>query len=179
MKKVLLFGSIAFMVLAILGVAFAAGAFFVSNVAAQEQNPPDAATGWGRGGMMNGNGGMMGGRGAGNAANAPMHDAMFAALAEGLDLSVEELQTRVNNGETLYQIAQSKGLTDEQIQALFNDAHNKAMTQAVESNSLTQEQADWMNQRHSQMWQNGGPASGGCTGGGHGGRWNTTPAPQP
>jgi predicted lipid-binding transport protein (Tim44 family) len=137
-------------------------------------------SGW-RGGMMGGSGGMMGryfGDGYG-----PMHQYMIEALAEALGLTPEELQERINNGETPYQIAEGKGLSEEEVSTLFEEAHDKALDKAVEAGLITQEQADWMDQHHEQMWQNGfGPGPGGCPmgggGPGRGGRWNTEPAPQ-
>ena len=94
-------------------------------------------SGYGRG-MMNG---------FANGGYGPMHDAMFNALAEGLGLSREELDKRVANGETPYQIALSLGFTQTEFYTLMTDARNVALDGAVANGALTQEQADWMRNR--------------------------------
>lgn len=171
MKKLLIFGGITGMLMTVLAVG--AAVFFVGRAYAQTSTPPTAAAPWG-GGMMGAgrHGGMMGGRGGmmGTGEFGPMHTYMQAALADALGLSTEELQTRLANGETPYTIAQSQGLSDEQIATLFNQAHEQALAAAVEAGALTQEQADWMDQHHDQMQQNGFvPGSGNCPMGGQGG----------
>jgi len=152
----------------LLVVVIALGA--VGIVAAQQPTPPAPpygnGYGYGPGGMMGGgygrgmmgNGygrGMMGngyGRGisggfANDGAYGPMHDAMFNALAEGLGLSREELDKRVANGETPYQIALSLGFTQTEFYTLMTDARNVALDGAVANGTFTQEQADWMRNR--------------------------------
>ena len=133
----------------------------VGFVAAQQPTPPAPpygnGYGYGPGGMM-GNGygrGMMGngyGRGmvggfANDGAYGPMHTAMFDALAEGLGLSRTELDERVANGETPYQIALSLGLTQPEFYTLMTDARTAALDDAVANGTFTQEQADWMRNR--------------------------------
>jgi hypothetical protein len=112
-----------------------------------------------------GYGAMMGGRGSGmmaNGAYGPMHDYMIPALAEGLGLTTEELQARIDGGETPYDVAVSLGFTDEQIQEIFTTAHSTALAAAVEAGVITQEQADWMSTHMQQRWQNGMPGIGGA-----------------
>jgi hypothetical protein len=168
-KKLLIigiaFGAVVILSLGVIGFAYA-----------QTPTPPDGTEipQWGgRGGMMGGywgkRGGMMGRQ---EGSYGPMHEYMLAALAEGLGITTEELQTRIEQGETPYQVAQSSGLSDEQITALFDKAHDDALQAAIEAGAVTQEQADRMEQHHEQMWQNGGPGAGGCMGGGRGGRQN-------
>ena len=188
MKKLLMAGAVGLVVLVALGIA--------GFAYAQSQTPP-APYGAGRG-MMGGFGsGMMAGRGMmggyrsgmmGNGGYGPMHEYMVAALAEELGLTVEDVQSRIEAGETPYQIAQSQGLTDEQIRDVMEQAHDAALDAAVAAGALTQEQADWMDQHMEQMWQNGGAGFGPCHGGsatgaasagtsrGPGWRWNQQPA---
>jgi len=145
---------------------------FAGMAYAQSANPPVAApdAAYGRGGMMGGRGGMMaGGRGGMMSAyganvdqDGPMHDTMVAALAEKLGLSVEDINTRLANGETMYQIAASKGLSTADLQALMSDVRAKAIDEMVKDGTLTQEQADWMKQRGGMM---GGAGRGGMMGG--------------
>jgi hypothetical protein len=80
---------------------------------------------------------------------------MLNALAEKLNLTPADLQTRMTNGETPYKIAQSQGLTDTQISDLFLAARDAALTQAVTDGVLTQEQANTLSQHMGQMWFNG------------------------
>jgi len=75
-----------------------------------------------------------------------LHDEMMAALAEKLGITANDLEARLAKGETLAQIASSKGLTVDQFQKLMTDARNQAIDQAVKDGKLTQEQADWMKQ---------------------------------
>jgi len=152
MKKVLIGTSLVLVVLVALA---AAGLAF-----AQSQDPTPAP-GFNRGY------GMMGGRGMmGDGTTGPMHTYMIEALAPRLGLSVEDLQARIDAGETPYQIAQAQGMTDEQIVTLMSEAHTEALQAAVDAGVITQEQADWMSQRMGQMGQNGGRGyrAGGCTG---------------
>lgn len=183
MKKILIFGAVLGVVVLALGVA--------GYVYAQSQTPTPANPGNGYGyGMMGGNGrgmmgggyGMMGNWGNGN--YGPMHDYMIPALAEKLGLTAEELQARIDGGETPYQVAQSLGFSEAEISDLFLAAHDAALDAAVAAGVITQAQADWMDQHMELMWQNGGPGFGGCHGGygqngaqgrGPGGRWNRQP----
>lgn len=129
-------------------------------VYAQTPTPQGSANGTGNGfGMMNGRGGrggMMSGQNAvaGNQ-DGLLHDEMIAAYAQKLGISVDELNTRLAKGETMAQIATSKGLTADQFRTLMADARSLAIEQAVKNGTLTQEQADWMNQRGAGM-ANGG-----------------------
>ncbi len=97
--------------------------------------------------------GVGGGYGA-SAAGDPdgfMHDDMIAAFAEKLGISVDDLNARLAKGETMAQIASSKGLTVDQFRTLMTDARNQAIDQAVKEGTLTQAQADWMKQRGAGM----------------------------
>jgi hypothetical protein len=171
MKKFLIIGSIVGVVLIALGV--------VGFAFAQSQTPQPGTYpgGWGMmgGGRrgMHGYGMMGGGRGAGQGTYGPMHTYMVAALAEKLDLTVDELQAKIDAGERPYDIAKAAGMTDAQIQDLMEQAHDEALKAAVAAGVLTQEQADWMDQHMEQMWQNGdGPGrSGSCPR--MGGRWSS------
>lgn len=83
---------------------------------------------------------------------SPMHDAMAAALADALELSVEELDARHEAGETLWEIAEAEGLSESEIQDLLLSAHDEALEYAVAEGWLTAEQAEWMAERMGQMW---------------------------
>jgi hypothetical protein len=164
MKKLLIVGAVVLVTLVALGVAGLAYA--------QSQNPPTPAPegntqytpgmmggwrgmmGWRQGyrqGMMNGYR-----RGFAQGAYGPMHDYMIAALAGKLGLTVDELNAKIANGERPYDIALSKGLTEDQVRELMEQAHDEALQAAVAAGVLTQEQVDRMDQMMGQMWQNGG-----------------------
>lgn len=119
-----------------------------NNVFAQGPTPGTPQTpgaGYGRG--------MMGGRGAAGANVAAgegiLHDGMIAVYAEKLGISVDDLNARLTGGETMAQIAVEQGLTAEEFTALMSAARTQAIDQAVQNGTLTQAQADWMNQRSS------------------------------
>lgn len=151
-------------ILAIVMVAAAAAAFvFAGSVYAQTPNPQTPQQPWG--GMMGQGfrGGMMGQgftRGAG-----PMHDEMVAAFAAKLGLSVDELEKQLEAGKTMAQVAADQGLTAEQFQQVWAEAHAQALDAAVKAGQLTQEQADWMKTRGGGMM---GGARGGMMGRGQG-----------
>ncbi len=116
--------------------------------------------------------GRMGGRGAGMMGQAyagtqegPMHDLMIAAWAEKLGLEVDEINQRIANGETMYDIAISTGMTVEAFQAARVEVHAAVLEQAVAQGLITQEQADWMQSRGARM------GAAGCAGGMRQGRW--------
>lgn len=103
----------------------------------------------------------------------PLHDGMFAAFAQAFGLTPEELETRRQAGDTLWDIAQEQGLTAEQFQELMTTARTNAINQAVADGLITQDQADFMLERMGTMMGNGvgpgfGQGNGGCPGFGRG-----------
>ncbi len=92
----------------------------------------------------------------------PMHDAMRDAIAEGLGLTREELDSRIASGETPYEIAQAQGLTQQEFAQLMVEARQTAIEQAVADGLLTQEQADWMLSHMGGRGGRLGPGAGGC-----------------
>jgi Spy/CpxP family protein refolding chaperone len=138
-------------------VVFALGSV---GVAYAQTSAPGTGTGLDSG-YKGGRGGR-GGMGAGNmaAGEGILHDYLIAAYAEKLDIPVADLEARLSQGETMSAIAVSSGLTVDQFQTLMVEARS----QAVADGTLTQTQADWMNQRGA-----GQRASGrGMLGGGQG-----------
>lgn len=132
-------------VVAVLVVAFGTTGF----VYAQAPSPDAPETGYG-----NGIGGGRGSRGGGMM-EAPgfehddevMHDTMMNIYAEKLGISVADLEARLDNGETMSQVASSAGLTVDEFFALMAEARSAGVDQALKDGTLTQEQADYMNQR--------------------------------
>lgn len=106
-----------------------------------------------------------------------LHVYMIEALAEALGLDTNQLESRLENGETPYQIALALGIAAEEIPALLKSAHAKALELAVADGAITQEQADWMKSRG--FGRVGGMGNGACGGAGRshmrsGMRWQQT-----
>jgi len=183
MKKILIIGVLAAVLLAGLGFAGVAYAQTQTPPVPQDGTYPGMMGGRGGRGMMGG-GGMMGAQGAAqDGTYGPLHDLMQAAMAQAFGVTVEEIQAAHDGGKTLWDLAQEKGLTQEQFVEKMQQARSQALAQAVADGLLTQEQADWMLTRMSRM---GGAGTGSCMGGTQGaqgmrggrggGRWNNQPA---
>lgn len=164
MKKFLLVGTL--VVVAALSLGFA------GSVYAQTVQPPTLEPGYGPG-MMGGRnfqgggyrvGGMMGGFGQQGATPGFMHDEMTTAFAEKFGMTVDELNTRLEAGDTMLDIAVERGLTLEEFRTVMVDFRSKALDAAVASGDLTQEQADLMKQRGAGMmgFRNQDGNFGGC-----------------
>ncbi len=185
-KKIVSIG----IVIAVLAVTFSQ----VGVAYAQTQNPPKPANPSGLGvnggnnGMMGGpgrRGGMMGGMRGGSSQTGvfgPYHEYMMAAIADVFEISIEEIQAAFDAGKTIWDLAQEKGLTQEQFIEKMQQARALALEKAVADGVITQPQADWKLNRMGQMLQNGaggGPCMGGAGGGRwgrSGGGWNAQPA---
>lgn len=129
-------------------VALVAIALGAVGVAYAQSNPPQPATGTGYG-MMGGRG-RMGGADRGLYSDV-LHDYLVTAWAQQLGLTVEEVQTRLDKGETVAQIALAQGKTFEEFRSLMVTVRSQAIDQALADGKLTQEQADWLKQRGAGM----------------------------
>ncbi len=158
MKKFLLIGLIVGLVLVLVG---GAGAIYVSASNLKNVTPVTVITNqngdrivqpymYGPGGMMNGYrygpGGMMGGRGF-NRGTGIMHEYIVTAFANAVGLTVDQVNTRLSNGETLVQIAEAQGFTGDKLTTLAKDVATTAVNQAVKDGVITQAQADNILQR--------------------------------
>ncbi len=166
-------------------------------VSAQTPQPQQTPQPFGQGMMGRGQqagvgrGAMMGGLVDGD--EGPLHDGMVAYFADKLGLSVDAVQARLDAGETMWQIAQSQDMAAADFTALMQAARTAGIDAAVQAGLMTQEQADWMQQRSQNMPMfqegfdpedcpmNGGSAAGPQAGfdmrggrGAMGGRWNQT-----
>jgi hypothetical protein len=129
------------------------------------QNRGPQGNDWGKGygpGMMRQGRGQQGNPGFGMMGlnSSPMQQYMLNALVDKLSITPIDLQTRLTNGDTPYQIAQSQGLTDTQVSDLFKAAQDAALAQAVTDSVLTQQQADLMGQHMDQNWPTSLPGFG-------------------
>ena len=110
--------------------------------------------------------GMMGGRGprggmtAGVVGEGILHDYMVTGFAEKLNIPASDLEVRLDQGETMAQIAAAQGLTVEQFRALMVEVRGQAIDQALKDGKLTQQQADWMKQRGAGQMAAGGMGNG-------------------
>lgn len=136
MKKTILITALVLAALAV--VAVGAGVAF-----AQDVTPPYG-------------GGMMGGGGQG-----VMHTFMVTEFARKLDLNVNDINTHLAAGETMYDIALSAGVTAEEFPAVMTEVRANALDAAVAANVITQEQADWMKSHNMGA---GGMGYGNCNG---------------
>ncbi len=132
----------------------------------------------GRYGYSYGPGGMMGGYGLGGYMGV-MHDYMISAFASAVGLTVDQVNTRLANGETAAQIAIAQGKTEADLPALWTQVHQEAVKAAVAAGVITQAQAD----RMLQMMNNySGPGFGPGFGFGNCPMWdsdNNTSQPNP
>ncbi len=122
---------------------------------AQPGYGPTTGQGFGRG-MTGGGRGMRGGMGmmanpAAGTQTGFLHDEMIAAFAQKLGMTVEDLNAQLAQGQTVAQIAATKGYTADQFATLMTEARSQALAQAVKNGAITQAQADWMKQRGAGM----------------------------
>lgn len=73
-----------------------------------------------------------------------LHPYMVEAFADALGLEADELQARLEDGETLRAIAEAQGFEAEEFAALWQQARSAALEAAVADGVITQEQADRM-----------------------------------
>ena len=107
--------------------------------------------GYAPGGMMgrraNGFGpGMMGGRGFAQGEGI-LHDYMISAFAGVVGLTVDEVNTRITEGESLKEIAIAQGTAEADLPELITQVRQDAINAAVADEVITQAQADFMLER--------------------------------
>ena len=126
--------------------------------------------------------GMMGGKGryGGGMVDGGLglfHGALIESFADVLGLTASQLESRLESGETMWQVAEAEGISWEEFSVIMQDARSAALDQAGEEGTITQEQADFMNSRGQARGYARG--NGGCMGSEYGagqrgpqGRWN-------
>lgn len=96
--------------------------------------------------------GMMGARPLAGKQVGLLHDGMITIFAEELDFSVDDLNARLQDGETMFAIALSTGLTTEEARDLMIETRSQALDQAFQAGTLTRAQADLLKDRgHGRM----------------------------
>ncbi len=88
-------------------------------------------------------GGMLGMHNAMMGANG-MHEQVWTAVAQKLGLTYAELNTALQNGQTVAQLAQAKGVSVAALKTAALDAMKTSFADLVKQGVMTQEQADWM-----------------------------------
>ena len=97
-----------------------------------------------------------------------LQDEMVAVYADALGITVDDLNTRLTNGETMAQIAYSTGMSADEFRTLMVDVRTQAIALAVKNGTITQEQADWMSQRGAGQMMGGARGARGGRGAGAG-----------
>jgi len=128
-----------------------AGAFFLSKpdiayAQSDWQETPEPGDGLGHGRM--------------GWARGILHDSLVAFFAESLGISVDDLNARLESGERMLDIAIDEGLALDEFRTLMTDARSQAIQQALEDGTLTEEQAEWMQQRGGGRGMHGGGQDG-------------------
>lgn len=85
--------------------------------------------------------------GDGNFGDGILHDYMFQARAGALGISVEELSSRMEGGETFYKVALDLGFSEDEIFELMSTTRDAALGQALTDGVITQEEADQLRER--------------------------------
>jgi uncharacterized protein YidB (DUF937 family) len=164
MKRWLVIGLAALLVVVVVGAVGIAGlayaraqdsdtpfTFWRRTVSTQVQN-------FTRRGMMSG-GMMAGGQSFGMmapGAHGAMGEYMLEALANAFGLTVEELQTRLQAGDTPWDIAQEQGLSEEEFRSKLVQAAAAALGQMVADGVISQEQSELMLSHMTEMIESSG-----------------------
>jgi hypothetical protein len=130
------------MTLAVAAIFFGA----VGSVYAQSENPPAPGYGPGNGGCGNMGPGYNQDRGW-------MHDEMVSIFAGKLGISESELEARLEDGESMADIADAEGLSRDEFVTMMREARAELIDQAVKDGKITEEQANWMKNRGLRMMQ--------------------------
>jgi len=91
---------------------------------------------------------MLNGRGPGGGHGFGLGDVEIQAAAEALGMTTDEVQSALQSGKTLQDLADEAGVDIADVQAAIQAAHATEMRdriqQAVDDGTITQENADWL-----------------------------------
>jgi len=95
-----------------------------------------------------GNGIMLNGHGPGGRHGFGLGDAELEAAAGVLGMTTDQIQSAIQDGQTLQDLADTAGVDIADVQAAIQAAHQTEMRdriqQAVDDGTITQENADWL-----------------------------------
>lgn len=69
------------------------------------------------------------------------------ALAEILDMTTDEIRSALQDGQTVLELAEAQGMTEEEVEAALQAAAEERVQQALADGKITEEQADAMLER--------------------------------
>lgn len=78
-------------------------------------------------------------------------EAIHQELADLLGIGVEQMESALENGETLFSLASSYEVDFEELRTVLSEAHAAVLAEAVLDRKITQEQADWILERQGAM----------------------------
>jgi hypothetical protein len=100
-----------------------------------------------------------------------MHTQVLTDLAKTLNLKLEDLQSQLQSGKSLTEIAQAQGMSQAQIETALETSIKDNLAKAVTAGTITQKQADqmlsYMSENYAQMLNLMGimgTGAGGCHG---------------
>ena len=94
-----------------------------------------------------------------------MHEQVMTAIASEIDMTFDELITALQNGQTIAQLAEAKGISLDTLRQAAITAATAALNDLVEQGVITRAQADWMLSHMQNMPMFGlGGGSGNCHG---------------
>lgn len=74
-------------------------------------------------------------------------EAMHAAIADALGMSVTQFEAARADGMPLYLIAQEQGVDIEDVREAMRDVREAAIEEALAAGTITEEQAEWLQSR--------------------------------
>jgi hypothetical protein len=73
-----------------------------------------------------------------------MHEQVWTAVAKKLGMTYAELNTAMQNGQTVAQLSQAKGISVDELKAAALNAMQASFADLVRQGVMTQAQADWI-----------------------------------
>ena len=70
------------------------------------------------------------------------YDYVESVLKNNLGMTDEEITAGLNSGKTMYDLAEEKGMTEDQFKAALLEERNKAVDKAVADGTITNEEGD-------------------------------------
>jgi uncharacterized protein YidB (DUF937 family) len=73
-----------------------------------------------------------------------VHNIVWQGLADALKMKPEDLRAELTQGKTLTQIAEARGVPQNQLMTMLEASMKAGLDKAVKDGVVTKEQADWM-----------------------------------